>query len=70
MIKIKTKRIRAGLYQLTAPNGQTWTVEERQAQGGGYGHGWAWYATCDDDRELYMDPLPTLRAVKRVLELS
>lgn len=58
----RTRRLRPGLYEVTATDG-VWTVEERRVDQG-YGGGWAWFATRDD---LALDPMPTLRDVKEAL---
>lgn len=71
MTPLRTQRLRAGLYRVTVPAGpdhapQHWTAEQRR-EPAEYGGAWLWYATCDDDRDAVLDPLPTLRDVKRAL---
>ena len=57
------KRLRAGLYDITDHAGRVWEVEQREVDPA-WGGGLAWFATCDRDA---LDPLQTLREVKRAL---
>lgn len=53
------RRLRAGLYAMRDAAGRDWTVE-RQRSGD-------WFASCDTDRCLYLDPLPTLKRASRAV---
>lgn len=65
MPRLKTRRVLAGLYVVTDADGHEWYVELRDVDPA-YGGGREWFATSRDTREV-LDPLPTLRDVKRAL---
>jgi hypothetical protein len=55
---MKVTKIRAGLYGVDAGNGKVFLVENRQAPGNGYGHGWLWYIT-EAEGDRWYDPTHT-----------
>lgn len=59
-------RVRPGMVQTTDPQGRTWTVEERRDTFGGFNR-WAWFATCDDDRWMALDPTDRLMDATRAI---
>lgn len=63
---MKVTRIRTGLYGVDAGNGNVFLIENRQAPGNGYGHGWWWYITPADG-ELWIDPVRTKREALEVI---
>lgn len=54
-------RIRAGLYRYTAPNGDTYSIEEMQSPAD-YGGEWLWYTSPDAGAfGVWFDPRRTKR---------
>jgi hypothetical protein len=55
----KVTRIRAGLYEYTAPNGDRYTIENRQTPAD-YGSEWLWYISPDAGAfGVWFDPAQT-----------
>lgn len=64
---MKVTKVRNGLYGVDAGNGNVYLVENRQAPGNGYGHGWWWYITPANDSEVWIDPTFTKREALQVI---
>lgn len=59
---MRSKRIRAGLYEITTATGRVFWVEQVRTETPGYGveHNW-WVNAADDGPEPLIDPQPTKR---------